>query len=99
MIGKDKNLKLLVNSIDKVFGKNMFAFVDYWNTPDAIGLKRNSKLIYLSTLGAPKYECFYECEQFTEDPGRVYESKGMGNVHIKELTNIMSEFFEIERVK
>lgn len=68
-----------------------------WLT-EVIALQKNNKLIYLSTYGAPKYECFYECELLT-DGDEVYLFKGAGNVKLKKLLEVISEFFEIERVK
>jgi hypothetical protein len=99
MTNKDKTITKFVQIIKNTFGENAFEETDYWDEDLlAIGLKRLNKLIYISTAGCKKNQCYYELELLVDDPEIIYISKGSDDGNKQKLLEVISDFFEIKPI-
>ena len=80
---KDDTIIRIYKSIEERFGLNYFQHVDFWNADlFAIGLKKGSKLIYISTwdfkslsIGNMKYYLEFEIvDEISSQTKRTYKT-------------------------
>ncbi|WP_341789110.1 MULTISPECIES: hypothetical protein [unclassified Rickettsia] len=96
MIEKNQLVIRFIDIINKEFGDDTFSVVDDWDDFNSIGFKRNNKLIYICIYDKDDY--FYECEVLSNVSDKPAQAVGRASVNTKkELVEIMSKFFEIER--
>jgi hypothetical protein len=99
---KDKSIQYILNIITETFGANYFVLVDFWEGDNyAIGLRKNEKLIYISTWNfkdsienSPQFYAEFELiNQITFKTIKI--EKRLNNLSKEELVEEIQRFIDI----
>jgi|GEM_PF-3139645 len=90
--------KDLINIVNYTFGNNSPKLSEYYDGDQVLWFRKDNKLVYLDVYGKEDFYCSWDL--LVDDSDIEFQTQGTEDkINTERVLEIMSEFFEIERVK